>query len=283
MASSPGFAMEDEGLQIVLTPVQLAKIFAGENMSEGEMLSTRLWGGAQALFGIIEAVGAGALLLTPEPTMLTKAGGMALGASALDQIQAGARQLWTGRRAETVTYEATRRAASGLGATPEMAANVGRTFDIAVPVALSAGLGAARIMAIRSGRITLIEHEAIAGSRVGGHTILEHVGKTDAELLQRLSRPARRPPAMVSTFASLEVAERAVSQVLRGNQAAIRAWAKTASPGARQAFGTGFPGAGRGIARGTTQAIPLNSVRVVLKKEAFNGKLYYVLTAFPVP
>lgn len=275
--------MEEESLQIVLTPVQLAKIFTGKDMGESETLSTRLWGGAQALLGVVEAVGAGALLLTPEPTMLTKAGGAALGASALDQIQAGARQLWTGRRAETLTFEATRRAASGLGANPEVAATVGRTFDIAVPVALSVGLGAARIIAIRSGRITLIEHEAVAGSRVGGHTILEHVGKTDAELLERLARPARRPPVMVSTFASLEVAERAVYQVLRSNQGAIRAWARTASPGARQAFGVAFPNAGRGIARGTTQAVPLNSVRVVLKKEAYNGKLYYVLTAFPVP
>jgi hypothetical protein len=54
--------------------------------------------------------------------------------------------------------------------------------DIAVPLMVSLGLGAARIAAIRVGRISLVEHEAAAGSRLGRHTILTHVGKTEAEL-----------------------------------------------------------------------------------------------------
>ncbi len=252
-------------------------------MSEGETLSARLWGGAQALLGVVEVIGAGALLLAPEPTMVTKVGGVALGASGLDQVQAGARQAWTGHRAETLTYEASRAAASGLGASPTTASTVGRGFDIAVPLALSLGVGAARIMAVRSGRIALIEHEAAAGSRVGGHTIARHVAKSDADLIERLANGGSRAPVMASTFASLETAEQAVYQGLRANQGSIRAWAQTASPGAKRAFEFAFKNAGRGIARGSTQSVILNSVRVVLKKEAYQGKLYYILTAFPIP
>lgn len=49
---------------------------------------------------------------------------------------------------------------------------------MAVPIALSLGLGAARVAAIRIGRIKLIEHESVTGLKPGGHTILKHVGKS---------------------------------------------------------------------------------------------------------
>lgn len=43
----------------------------------------------------------------------------------------------------------------------------------------------------------------------------------------------------------------------------------------------GRGGAGRVLIRGATSSVAGHTVRVVLKKEAFNGKLYHILTAFP--
>ena len=280
MASVPINEQPDDELRIVLTPIQLALILDGKEVHEGQMLSTRLWGGGKALLGLVEMVGAGFMLLAPEPTMLTKAGGAALGTYAVDFTQSGLRQAWTGRETETLTYEATAAASRALGAEDDIAEKIARGVDIAVPLALSVGVAACRIAAIRGGRIALIEHEAEAGSRIGGHTILKHIGKTDAELIAR----AQTSGALyISTFESLEIAERAVYTCIRGNKAGMIRWARTAGAGATQEFEIAFSGAGRGVARGSNIIEQMNRVRVVLKKETYNGKIYYVLTSYPLP
>jgi len=61
-----------------------------------------------------------------------------------------------------------------------------------------------------------------AHENAGGHTIAEHVGKTDAELAARLAREPHIPAA--STFTNRAVAENAIAQALEANQAAINAW-----------------------------------------------------------
>ncbi len=77
-------------------------------------------------------------------------------------------------------------------------------------------------------------------------------------------------------------AETAVSGVMRAQRAAIANWARTAAVGDRQAFvmAVARP-VGRVLARGAASPVAGRMVRVVLKKEAFNGKLNYILTAFP--
>lgn len=272
--------MDEEELTIVLSPVQLAAVLAGQAINDAETNSNRLWGGLKLLGGSLELVGAGALLLTPEPTMVTKAGGAVLGAHGADTVSAGFWQLWTGQEQRTLTDQAAAALALRLGADPSTAANIGTGVDIAVPVVVSLGFGAARIAAIRGGRITLLEHEAAAGSRLGGHTLLKHVGKTEAELRARLLAQPRIQAA--STFKSLEVAERTLYQALRANRGAIEAWAKTAAPGAKQAFTySAKEVVGEGVIRSTNRLLPMTKVRVVLKMEQYRGKLYYILTSHP--
>jgi hypothetical protein len=36
-----------------------------------------------------------------------------------------------------------------------------------------------------------------------------------------------------------------------------------------------------GVVRATNQLVRLSKVRIVLEMEQYNGKLYYILTAFP--
>jgi len=273
--------MNELGFTVVLSPGQFAAALSGGTLDGGPDGWTRFWGGTKLLFGGIEALGAGALLLAPEPTMLTKVGGAALGAHGCDTMQSGSRQLWTGHETTTLTSEGTAALAAALGVDEATAGKIGEGIDLAVPVTLTFGLGAARVATIRSGRIVLAEHEAAALRGVGGHTIARHIGQTDAQLLARLGSNTRITAA--STFASVREAEAAVTSVFQANTVAISAWARTAAPNARQAFSTvaGSGGVGRVMVRSATMSVPGRTIRRVLKKEVYQGKLYYILTAFP--
>ena len=90
---------------------------------------TRGAGLAQAAGGAGEGVAAGGLLLTPEPTMLTKVAGTAMGANALDNVQAGLRTAWTGQAHQTLAAQAAGAGAQALGASPERAARVADVAD----------------------------------------------------------------------------------------------------------------------------------------------------------
>jgi hypothetical protein len=268
--------MEDEGLTIALTPPQLAAVLAGGTLEE-PTAENRAWGFAKAVFGAIEVIGGGALLLVPEPTTLTKIGGGALGIHGVDSLQAGARQAWSGIDTDTLTSDGTTALAQLLGVDEETAERIGDGVDLLVPIAVAGALVAARVAAVRAGQISLAAHEA-----QGGHTIARHVGRTEAQLQARLTSQTTIPAA--STFQTLAQAERAVAAGLRANRAAIAQWAKSAAPGAKQAFEwtSGTP-IGQGVIRATGRLTPMSRLRIVLKKQAFQGKLYYVLTAFPVP
>jgi hypothetical protein len=109
------------------------------------------------------------------------------------------------------------------------------------------------------------------------------VGKTETELRARLLSETYVPVA--STFTSLAVAERTLYLGIRANASAIEQWARFAAPGAKQPFFyTARAGpVGMGVIRATNQLVRLNKVRIVLKMEQYNGKLYYILTAYPEP
>ena len=275
---------DQEGLKIALTPAQLAAVLSGGSVDGRSSGWTRAWGGLKLVFGGLEELGAGALLLAPEPTTLTKVAGVGLGLHGADTVQSGARQAWTGRDTATLTSEGTAALAAMLAVNEEQAREIGEGVDAAVPIVLTLGAAAARLAAVRGGRIVLAEHEAATLRGVGGHTLAKHIAKTDAELAARLA--AGQAPA-VSTFLSVAEAEQVISANMRANRAAIIAWAKTAgTAGVRSTQEFDFAvarGIGKVLVRGATSPTVGRAVRVVLKKEAFNGKLYYILTAYPLP
>jgi hypothetical protein len=121
------------------------------------------------------------------------------------------------------------------------------------------------------------------GSRLGGHTLLEHVGKSQADLQARLASRAGRHLQRASSFTNLRLAETAVSKVLRANSVAIRQWAAQANPRAKQEFVADIGRAvGHVLVRSSGKLVPATRAKVVLKMEIYNGMPYYVLTAFPV-
>lgn len=270
-------ASPDQGVQIVLTPLQLAAVLTEETVDEAPALSDRMWGVGKLLVGALELIGAGGLLLAPEPTAATKVAGVALGAHGLDTSSSAVRQIATGRDTATLTAEAAESLSSALGAHPKTAEMIGLGADMAVPL-IAGGIGALRALAIRRGAISLAAQEA-----AGGHTISRHVGQTAQQLRARLARQPGIPAA--STFRTLADAERHVSAALRSNRAAIEAWARAASPGGRP-FTVTYQATtvvGEGVVRATGQLQQMTKLVVVLRRVQQQNRAYFVLTSYPVP
>jgi len=214
------------------------------------------------------------LLLVPEPTLATKLAGGALALHGSDTSAAGWVQLITGRTRTTLTTQAVAAAARALGADPQAAAFIGMAVDIAVPTA-AGFVGAARAIAIRRGAISLAAEEA-----AGGHTILKHVGRTEAQLRARLLTDRKIPAA--TTFTNLREAEHTVAEALRANKDAIQEWAKTARMGNNRTlvFEAGRI-IGGGVVRATNRMQSMTGVIVVLRKQLSQNRIYFVVTAYP--
>ncbi|QTF06959.1 hypothetical protein HC231_02670 [Brenneria izadpanahii] len=270
-----------EGISIVLSPVQLAAVLSDGTLSEAETLTNRILGGVGILFGGIELAGATALCLVPEPTGFTKAGCVVVGAHSLDTINSAADQMLTGQDVRTATHKLAVEMAKNFGADSNTAVNVGMTIDIAVPLGFGLAIGASRIAYVRAGNFKLIEHEGMKGVKAGGHTIAKHVAVPEQELLARL----QRSPDMISasSFHSLYGAELFVSKTLKANRLRIIHWANTNNPHnmLKLEFNAGRS-VGYGFKQGNPKKLTSNTVRVILLKKVYQGKPYFVLTAYPV-
>ncbi|PKH26929.1 hypothetical protein CIG19_03830 [Enterobacterales bacterium CwR94] len=270
----------DNEIRIALSPVQLAAVMSDETITESETLSNRLWGSLEFVLGVTEMVGATALCVAPEPTGLTKAGCIVVGAHSMDTIKTAASKIITGSNVRTATLQAAEGLAKKLGADDDTAFKIGVAVDVTVPLGFAGAIGAARILSVRSGSINLLEHEATATVKGGGHTLSRHVGISEADLRTRLIRRPNLPAT--STFTSLQAAEEAVSAALKNNKSLITHWAANAPAKSRLEI-SHFSGKniGIGLESATGSVVKLSKIKVVIHLELYNGKPYYVLTAFP--
>ncbi|MBC8741937.1 hypothetical protein F6X40_35910 [Paraburkholderia sp. UCT31] len=274
------YQQNSDGVRVVLSAPQLAAVLSRQSISPTEMRSNRLWGGLQVVGGVLEMVGAAALCVLPEPTMASKAGCVVFGVHGSDTASAGLRQIWTGRDTVTLTQQGTAKLAEAMNAGPDMANNIGLSVDMIVPFGFAGSIKAARVASVTMGRIDLQMHEAKAlNPRLGGHTLEKHVGRTEAQLRERLRLEPHRK--RVSSFTNLERAEWAISEVMRAHTTQIRKWAECSGSGGpltltqRVASDVGY-----GIARQTGKMTRMNEVVVVLKYQTYNGMPYYILTAY---
>jgi hypothetical protein len=270
-------ADEMDGLRVVMSAPQLAAVLAHRSISPTEMMSNRLWGGLDIVGGVLEMVGAGVLCAIPEPTGLTKAGCVVFGVHGADTIWRGARQAWTGHDTATLTQQGATKLAETMRAPPDMAGNIGLSLDIGVGFGLAGMLKAARVASITTGRIYLVQHEAKTAGGSGGHTIRKHVGKTDAQLRERLVREPGLDRA--STFTNLRAAEEAISDVMRAQSKQIAAWASGSASTLRLKGILGKP-VGRVLLRSTGKSHDARTVTVVLKRGQHNDMPFYILTAY---
>jgi hypothetical protein len=112
----------------------------------------------------------------------------------------------------------------------------------------------------------------------GGHTLRKHVGRSDAELLERLGR--ERHIAAASTYTDQETAERAVGAAIQSERTRINSW--VARKGGHPNLVLDYDAeqrVGRTIHRGQDKSELCSHLTVVLRWAPPEG--YYVLTSYP--
>jgi hypothetical protein len=268
---------ETDGVRVVLSAPQLAAVLSRQSISQAEMMSNRLWGGLQILGGVLEMAGASVLCVAPEPTGLSKLGCVTFGVHGADTAAAGIHQIWTGFDTATLTYQGASKLAEVMKAPPEMADHIGLSLDLGVSFGVAGMLKAARVSSVTMGRISLMQHEAMPGSRIGGHTIAKHVGRSEAELWARLAAEPRIKVA--SSFESLSVAEDAISMVMRSNTSRVKVWAASNASQMCLIQDVGSK-VGYGVIRSTGEFVPLSKVKLFLRRGVHNGMPYFILTAY---
>jgi Bacterial CdiA-CT RNAse A domain len=125
---------------------------------------------------------------------------------------------------------------------------------------------------------TASRHDLSADEQLGGHTLERHIGRTDAELQERLQR--ERHISAASTYADRSTAEHAVAEAIQQNQDRIQRWLQHTGGHANLVLDyQGDQLVGRVLNRGELHSVPCSNAVVVLKWVGPNR--FYVLTSYP--
>jgi hypothetical protein len=112
----------------------------------------------------------------------------------------------------------------------------------------------------------------------GGHTLSKHVGRTDAELQERLLR--ERNITAASTWTDRATAEQVIGGALRAEPGRVESWMRRGYPRANLAlhYDAGRP-IGRSLRRGEDRVVDATQAVIVLRADGPDS--FYVLTAYP--
>ena len=115
---------------------------------------------------------------------------------------------------------------------------------------------------------------------LGGHTLARHVGKTDAQLAERLRREPQISAA--STFTDQATAARAVAAALEASSAQLSSWSKRQGrrPNLVLHYVSRDGPLGRSLVRRARAAVPCVRAIVVLRWDERRNR-FYVLTSYP--
>ena len=123
-------------------------------------------------------------------------------------------------------------------------------------------------------------HDLLRDERRGGHTLSRHVGRSDAELRERLRLDQRISAA--STYVDRSTAEEAVTLAIGANRKRVDRW--LSREGTRANLVIDWPGngrlLGRSLRRGEKAPVPCTRALVILKWDN-ESEIYYVLTSYP--
>ncbi|MCO5248151.1 MAG: DUF4225 domain-containing protein [Chitinophagales bacterium] len=134
---------------------------SSEDNNSNSSLVNRFTGGLKAASGTLQMVGGVGLLLTPEPTMLTKVGGAIALSHGADDFQSGIRQLFTGKSTESFTYQGLSSTAKVMGASDNTANAIATTGDIGL--GFFGGAGAYRVATAPSKIVGTAQQTGTAG------------------------------------------------------------------------------------------------------------------------
>lgn len=116
---------------------------------------------------------------------------------------------------------------------------------------------------------------------MGGHTLARHVGKSDAELAERLGR--ERQISAASTYTDRATAERSVGAALAGGGGKLASWIRRSGRRPNLVLRyveSSHQPIGRSLRRGRARTVPCTRAIVVLRWDDRKDR-YYVLTSYP--
>jgi len=116
---------------------------------------------------------------------------------------------------------------------------------------------------------------------MGGHTLARHVGRTDAQLAERLR--LEKQISAASTFIDRATAERSVGAALADGGTKLSNWQRRVGRRPNLVLYYAEPSRktiGRSLTRGSTSSVPCARAIVVLRWDDRQNK-YYVLTSYP--
>jgi hypothetical protein len=145
------------------------------------------------------------------------------------------------------------------------------------PAAAAAATAPAPAPAAASAR----RRDLSADEAMGGHTLARHVGRTDAELADRLRREPQISAA--STWTDRDSAERAVGAALDGAAGRLAAWERRSGRRPNLVLHyTDRAGAtlGRSLSRAAPASVACTQALVVLRWDDRRDR-FFVLTAYP--
>ena len=141
------------------------------------------------------------------------------------------------------------------------------------------GLLALLLVLAAAGHTAAAGHDLSADEAMGGHTLARHVGKSDAELRDRLRRESEISAA--SSYTDLVTAERVVEAAITNGGRPLSAW--LARKGSRPNLALHHDAGeviGRSLSRRRKDPVPCENATVILR---WNDRLqkFYVLTSYP--
>jgi hypothetical protein len=152
-----------------------------------------------------------------------------------------------------------------------------------VALAVLAGLAESRAFAQAppAGAVVEAGYDLARDEALGGHTLARHVGRTDAQLAERLRREPQISAA--STYADHATASRVVAEALDASRDRVDAWARR--QGRRPNLVLNYvsrdgPPIGRSMRRNARVAVPCDRAIVVLRWHE-RMRRWYVLTSYP--
>jgi Bacterial CdiA-CT RNAse A domain len=115
---------------------------------------------------------------------------------------------------------------------------------------------------------------------MGGHTLARHVGKTDADLADRLRR--ERQISAASTYTDRPTAERTVAAALESGGGSLTSWQRRSGrrPNLALHYVDRAGTIGRSLFRGARTAVTCDRAVVVLKWDDRRDRSF-VLTSYP--
>ena len=112
----------------------------------------------------------------------------------------------------------------------------------------------------------------------GGHTLARHVGRSDDELRERLTR--ERNISAASTWPDRATAEAVVGEALVAERGRVESWMQRGYPRTNLALHYDAGRAiGRSLRRGDSQTVECSSAVIVLRADG--PESFYVLTSYP--